>query len=258
VARLKAFSVFGVTQSGKTTTVERIISELCKRGYRVGSIKNIHFEDYAIDTVGTNTWRHRQAGAEMVVARGLYETDVLIPQQLSIEKILSFFDHDYVVIEGVSHTLIPKILCAKDEKEIEERFNNLVFAICGRISNEISNYGDTPVINALLEVERLVDLIEDKLSSNLPFINAVEQCQACGSDCRNMASRILHGKALVTECLVENGVTVKVGNRELPVDYLQQMHIKDSLGKVLSQLESYNEDDDIIIKIRKISNGMAL
>ncbi len=255
---MKVFSVFGVSKSGKTTTVEGIINELSRRGYRVGSIKNIHFQDFAIDTPGTNTWRHRQAGAEMVVAMGLRETDVLIPRQLSIEEILTFFDQDYVVIEGVSSTLIPKILCAGDEAEIEEGLNDLVFAISGRISNRLSNYSDIPVINALSDVERLVDLIENKMTCCLPFIRELKQCHACGSSCRSLATRILHGKATDAECLSKNEVVIKVGGQELSVDYLRQMHIKNTLTKVLAQLDSYDGDKEISIKIRKRNNGMEV
>ncbi|KAF1083791.1 Molybdopterin-guanine dinucleotide biosynthesis adapter protein [Sporotomaculum syntrophicum] len=255
---MKVFSVFGVSQSGKTTTVEGIIRELMRRGYRVGSIKNIHFQGFAIDTPGTNTWRHRQAGAEMVVARGLRETDVLIPRQLSIEEILTFFDQDYVVIEGISDTLIPKILCAGDEAEVEEGLNDLVFAISGRISNRLSNYNDIPVINALSDVERLVDLIEDKMTSCLPFIHEVKQCHACGVSCRDLASRILRGKATGTECLAKNEVVIDVGGQELSVDYLRQMHIKNTLIKVLANLDSYDGDKEFFIEIRKRNNGMEV
>ncbi|WP_207641025.1 molybdopterin-guanine dinucleotide biosynthesis protein B [Desulfofalx alkaliphila] len=255
---LKVFSVFGVTQSGKTTTVEKIINELCKRGYRVGSIKNIHFEGFALDTVGTNTWRHKQAGAEMVVARGLMETDVLIPQKLPLEKILTFFDHDYVVMEGISNTLVPKILCVKNEKEIEERKNDLVIALSGRISNVKTTYKGIPVFNALLDAERLVDFIEDKMNHYLPFINEIEHCQKCGSSCRTLASQILKGKAKSSECMVSNEVTVKLGSQEISLDYFQQLNIKRRLEKVFSQLDSYDPDRDITIKIRKTKNGMAV
>lgn len=58
---------------------------------------------------GSNTWRHKQAGSEMIVARGFKETDILIPRHLGIDKILCYFDHDYVVIEGVADTILPKI-----------------------------------------------------------------------------------------------------------------------------------------------------
>ena len=46
---MKVFSVVGVTKSGKTTTIEQIIKEFIRRGYSVGSVKEIHFEQFAID-----------------------------------------------------------------------------------------------------------------------------------------------------------------------------------------------------------------
>ncbi len=39
---MKVFSVFGITQSGKTTTIEKIITELRKRRFTVGSVKKIY------------------------------------------------------------------------------------------------------------------------------------------------------------------------------------------------------------------------
>ena len=59
---MKVFSVFGITKSGKTTTIENIIAELRKRRYSVGSVKEIHFEIFAIDTEGTNADRHKKDG----------------------------------------------------------------------------------------------------------------------------------------------------------------------------------------------------
>ncbi|MCL0076168.1 molybdopterin-guanine dinucleotide biosynthesis protein MobB, partial [Dehalococcoidia bacterium] len=99
---MKAFSVIGITQSGKTTTIENIIRGLKKRRYSVGSVKEIHFEEFAIDQEGTNTYRHRVAGSELVTARGYYETDILFPEQLSMEQILRFYEQDYIVLEGVT------------------------------------------------------------------------------------------------------------------------------------------------------------
>ncbi|HCS10941.1 MAG TPA: molybdopterin-guanine dinucleotide biosynthesis protein, partial [Clostridiales bacterium] len=54
---MKVFSVIGITKSGKTTTIENIIKELRKRNYTVGSVKEIHFEEFKMDVEGTNTHR---------------------------------------------------------------------------------------------------------------------------------------------------------------------------------------------------------
>ena len=87
---MKVLSVYGYTGSGKTSTIEQIIGELIRRGYSVGSIKDIHFESFAIDTVGSNTDRHRKAGAELVTARGIHETDVLFPKDFPLNKYFVF------------------------------------------------------------------------------------------------------------------------------------------------------------------------
>ncbi len=155
---MKIFSVYGYSKSGKTTTIENLIRELIKRAYTVGSVKDIHFEQFAIDTEGSNTDRHRKAGAELVSARGLYETDILYQRRLSIPKILSFYTQDFVIFEGTSDYSMPRILCSTSIEDIEKRINDDVFAISGVISNEIKSYKNLPAINSLTEIERLADL----------------------------------------------------------------------------------------------------
>src|SRR3972149_10484765 len=60
----KGWLTVGYKKVGKTTLIEKLIAELSNRGYRVGTVKH-HHSDFpvSVDTVGTDTWRHRQAGA---------------------------------------------------------------------------------------------------------------------------------------------------------------------------------------------------
>ena len=58
----------GISGSGKTTTVEYLISKLSSMGYNVGAIKHIHREGFTIDQEGKNTWRFSHAGAKITVA----------------------------------------------------------------------------------------------------------------------------------------------------------------------------------------------
>ena len=58
----------GISGSGKTTTLEYLISQLSSEGYRVGAIKHIHREGFTIDKEGTNTWRFSKAGSKITVA----------------------------------------------------------------------------------------------------------------------------------------------------------------------------------------------
>ena len=92
---MKVISICGISDSGKTTTAEHIIKELRRRGYSVGSVKEIHYDQFKMDTEGSNTDRHRRAGSQLVTARGKYETDILFQEKLPIRDILSFYDFDY-------------------------------------------------------------------------------------------------------------------------------------------------------------------
>jgi len=65
--------IYGESNSGKTTLVEKLILALIEKGYKVGSVKNIHIEDFSIDTQGKDTWKHSRAGARVVVARSKNE-----------------------------------------------------------------------------------------------------------------------------------------------------------------------------------------
>jgi len=157
---LKVFSVYGYSKSGKTTTVECLIKELIRRNYTVGTVKDIHYEDFAIDTAGSNTDRHRKAGAELVTARGLYETDIMFKVRLPVQEILKYYTQDFVILEGVTDFDVPKILCASNPEDVAKRMDSSVFVLCGVITNEISCYKDIPVINAVKDIERLADLVE--------------------------------------------------------------------------------------------------
>lgn len=246
---MKAFSVFGFTGSGKTTTIENIIKELKMRRYSVGSVKEIHYEDFAIDTVGSNTYRHRMAGAELVTARGYFETDVLFPQRISVEKMLSFYDHEYVVLEGVTDYNLPKILTAKSIQEIEERIDESVFAISGRISNEIDAYKGIPVINSLDNLDELVDLVEEKVFVRLPDFNP-KCCSACGYDCRTLGIKILKGEAQRSDCILsECKISLFIDDRKIDMVPFVQNILSNTIQGIVGELEGYKKGSKIRIEI---------
>lgn len=157
---MKVFSVYGYSKSGKTTTVECLIKELMRRNYTVGTVKDIHYEEFAIDMPGSNTDRHRKAGADLVTARGLYETDIMFKSKLPIPDILKFYNQDFVILEGVTDFDVPRILCSSSLEDIEKRMHPNVFALSGVISNTISFYADLTVINAIEDIKKLADLVE--------------------------------------------------------------------------------------------------
>ena len=160
---MKVFSIFGTSKTGKTSSVEAVICELRKRGYSVGSVKDIHYEGFTVERTGSDTDRHKRSGAELVTARGLFETDILFPGRLPLAQVLSWYDQDYVLLEGTNEFSGPGIISAKDTEDIDRRMRETVFAITGLISAELKEYKGLPVINALTDADSLVDLIENKV-----------------------------------------------------------------------------------------------
>ena len=76
---MKVITLVGVRKSGKTTTVTGLIREMKKRGYRVGTVKSVFCPEFSMDTKDSNTWKHREAGADLVCVKGKKETDLLLP-----------------------------------------------------------------------------------------------------------------------------------------------------------------------------------
>jgi molybdopterin-guanine dinucleotide biosynthesis protein MobB len=105
-------SIIGISHSGKTTLVEKIIKELTYRKYRVATIKHTA-EEATLDTPGKDTWRHLKAGSS-ATAIGSDSRIVLIKPvkaKSTIEEIARLMgeDYDIIITEGFKKGNFPKI-----------------------------------------------------------------------------------------------------------------------------------------------------
>lgn len=111
-------SVVGKSDSGKTTLMEKLLTELKKRGHRVGTIKHdVH--GFEIDHPGKDTWRHRRAGADVVVISS--PTQVAMIRQVEREQTLdeivaAVTGVDLIITEGYKRQDKPKIEVFRSEK----------------------------------------------------------------------------------------------------------------------------------------------
>lgn len=104
-------SIVGRSNAGKTTFLEKLIRELKRRGYRVGTIK--HYEhDFDIDMPGKDSWRHAQAGSDVTVISSPQKLAFVrrVEAELSLDEIISLMPPvDIVLTEGYKHEHKPKI-----------------------------------------------------------------------------------------------------------------------------------------------------
>ena len=94
-------SIVGRSQSGKTTLIEKLIPELKRRGYKIGTIKHSHHV-FDFDKSGKDSWRHKDAGADTVIisSPGKFAM-VKNDDQGTLDGLIKFFDDmDLVITEG--------------------------------------------------------------------------------------------------------------------------------------------------------------
>jgi len=103
---------YGESNSGKTSLLEKLISQFAREGYRVAAIKQTD-KRISMDTPGKNTDRYAQAGAELVAFSSKIETIYLAKQKTNIFEIITRIQEmgkfDYIFIEGADEDTIPKI-----------------------------------------------------------------------------------------------------------------------------------------------------
>ena len=105
--------VAGWKNSGKTTLVTRLVAELSGRGYRIATVKHAHHEA-DIDHEGTDSFRHRSAGASEVAlvtsVRWALVHELRGEPEPSLADILTRLSAaDLVIVEGYKREAIPKI-----------------------------------------------------------------------------------------------------------------------------------------------------
>lgn len=112
---MKIYGITGWKNCGKTGLTERLVAEFTRRGLRVATIKHAHLSA-DIDQPGTDSHRHREAGAGQVLlatkTRWALMTELNGAPEPSLEDLLARLDpHDLVLIEGYKAGPHPKVEC---------------------------------------------------------------------------------------------------------------------------------------------------
>jgi molybdopterin-guanine dinucleotide biosynthesis protein B len=106
-------AVVGWKNSGKTTLVTRLVAELTARGLSVATVKHAH-HGFAIDVDGTDSARHREAGARQVAIVSSARIAVIKetgpgPEPRLRDAIAMLDPCDVLVVEGFKSAPVSKI-----------------------------------------------------------------------------------------------------------------------------------------------------
>jgi molybdopterin-guanine dinucleotide biosynthesis protein B len=148
-------SIVGRSNSGKTTLLEKLVSEIKRRGYRVATIKHaqeIHFQP------GKDSGRHLQAGSEVTVVVTPQEVVYIKPITAgaklgSIVRLLGE-DYDIILTEGFKQMDMPKIEIRYGGQEPLKNMEKLIAIVSDdAVEGSVRRF-------SIEDTGRIVDLLE--------------------------------------------------------------------------------------------------
>ena len=230
---MKIVSVAGTKNTGKTTLVTLLVSELVKRGYKVGTVKHTHVK---LDVEGKDTWRRREAGAEIVVGAGGEETFFIVNNDMNLERIISSVEQldelDFLVLEGYKPASYAKI----STSTLDDPFS-LAQVDVRELDDESTG--------------SLVDLVEERSFGKLANLD----CGDCGyENCHDMALAMVKGEAKEDLCVMKQmeDVILKVNGNRVPLNPFVNKFIENTFLGMISALKikEHGEPQKIELQIQ--------
>ena len=160
---VKAVSFVAKSGTGKTTLLEKVISVLKGKGYRVGVVKH-DAHRFDIDHPGKDSYRLAAAGADTMLIASPEKLALIKKHDESppVEELLStyFSDVDIVLTEGFKKSDLPKIELHRQERSATllcrgEEHNPTLIAVASDVRLEL----DVPVLD-LNDAEEVAGFIE--------------------------------------------------------------------------------------------------
>ena len=273
---MKIVSIVGRKNTGKTSLTVKVIEELTRRGYNVASIKHSH-HSIEMDKENTDTWKHKQAGANLVVGVGS-TTFFNARQEMDLNRILFLIKHignfDFVVIEGYKSYNYPKIItspnvrdeytiCEVDSFTIDE---NGVFANnCGYNDGEIIaskiregslTVDDLDKTHSYLSIDgNVVGLnrfVSDYLKQNVLGVINTLNLKDFGVDTIGKVELIIpdaNSRQKPKECLTE----IEINNKPLIINSFTNDIVTNSIKAMINSLKTDEDVEKIEITISDIN-----
>lgn len=109
---MRVYGVIGWKNSGKTSLMERLVSEITGRGFSVSTVKHVH-HSVDLDQPGKDTFRHRAAGAREVVLASADRFALMVEHRGPEPELPAILARlapvDLVLVEGYKRDAHPKV-----------------------------------------------------------------------------------------------------------------------------------------------------
>ncbi len=162
-------SVVGKSDAGKTTFLLKLIPELARRGYRVGTVK-LDTHGFDIDVPGKDTWKMAQAGSHVVAISSPQKLALIkkVDEEKTLDEIAGLMssDVDIILTEGYKRGNKPKIEVSRREHSTEllcEQRELLAIVTDNQFEVKVPHFGldDAPGVAELIEHRFLLHRAQD-------------------------------------------------------------------------------------------------
>jgi len=176
---MKVFGVVGWKNNGKTTLVERLISQLTSMGYKVSSVKHAH-HNVDIDEPGRDSYRHRAAGAKQTLLATQHRWALMREHREQdtpkLEQLLPLFEPcDLVIVEGYKGAVHPKLEIVRHlnkEGLLADQMPNIV----ALVTDQPHLPSDLPQLN-LNNIQQVTDFVLQHTGLvTAPAVHEVNDC----------------------------------------------------------------------------------
>jgi len=235
---MRAVSIIGFKNSGKSALTALLASALERRGLRVAIAKHAHS---GLDKSGTDSARLRAPGRS-VLALSDGECALFYGKTCRLLDMLPLIQADILLVEGGKRLgWLPRILCLRvpGEAEADEREKldqGLAFAAWGRTAAPGLPYfpGGPGVEDEALEA--LATLAQEKA-----FLLPGLDCSSCGrKNCAALAAEIVIGKASAKDCTALHAeVEVRINGQPLALNTFAARVVAGALRGMLSEMKGF-------------------
>jgi molybdopterin-guanine dinucleotide biosynthesis protein B len=225
---MKAVSIVGFKDTGKSTLAVALAHELKQQGMRVASIKH---SAHGFDKKGTDTSRMLEH-CSAVVGISPHETFISWPEKLPLADMLPLLQADVLLVEGGKNlTWLPRVLCNQPDNKQGRKALRPHLAIAETNLDELKS----PSLPSL--IKNLAQTI-----CNRGFVLPGLDCKECGMpDCETMSAAIVAGTRTIEDCKARKArVKVSVNGTPIPMGGFIEDIVSSTIRGLLSQLKGYS------------------
>lgn len=231
---MKAVSIVGPKNSGKTTLGLKLAEHFKKMGMTVAAAK---FSHHGLDWKETDTAKYAEH-CDAVAGLGPSETFVHWTDRRFLPDILPLLTADVLIVEGgKSLGYLPRILCLSGD--LSDGTDWLVPELA------IASYGEQTV-DGVEAMETVEDLAATVLKKGF-FLPGMD-CETCGRpDCKSLAMDIVKGTVTTDACLaLHNSIEVSINGAPLGMKPFVEDIVSAAIREMVRTLKGYSPGEATI------------